>query len=110
MKMIDLTELTGNGKVHNLSGRLRGQAAREMFGLDEIDASHEPVRVVIPAYVYSLTPSFFQGLFGASVRKMGNNRAMFKSRFSFDAPRIVLAQLERGLSAVLTNRDINSIR
>jgi hypothetical protein len=110
MAMIDLAELTGNGRVHNLSGRLRGQAARQMFRLDELDASEASVEVIVPQHIYSLTPSFFQGLFGESVRKGGNDVERFRSRFSFVAPSIILEQVERGLAAVMTSRDLSNVR
>jgi hypothetical protein len=107
---INLGELTGNGKVHNLSGRLRGQAARKMFQIDDIDRRDDAVEVIVPGYVYSLTPSFFQGLFGDSVKAHGNDPSRFLARFRFVAPSIVLEQVERGLSAVLTSRDLKDVR
>lgn len=105
MATIDLERLTGDGKVHNLSGRERGLAARRMYHLDEIEKSDEPVDVIVPEYIYSLTPSFFQGFFGETVRARGYDAASFKRRFRFKAPDIVLQQLDRGLAAILTNRD-----
>jgi hypothetical protein len=107
---IDLEELTGKGKVHNLSGRLRGRAAREKFGIDALDSENATVEVIVPAHVYSLTPSFFQGLFGDSLRAYGNDVGLFREHFRFVAPSIVLEQVERGLSAILTNRDLNAVR
>lgn len=108
--MIDLEELTGDGRVQNLSGRLRGLAARELFQMDELDESGEVVEVRVPDYVYSLTPSFFQGLFGESVHAVGDSADTFRQRFHFVAPEIVLEQIERGLSAALTTRDLGSVR
>jgi hypothetical protein len=110
MAMIDLEALTGEGSVQNLSGRLRGLAAREMFRLDELDATGEIVEVRVPEYVYSLTPSFFQGLFGESVHAVGDSADSFRQRFHFLAADIVLEQVERGLNAALTTRDLGSVR
>lgn len=107
--MIDLEALT-EGRVQNLSGRLRGLAARELFRLDELDASGEVVEVHIPDYVYSLTPSFFQGLFGDSIHAAGDTADAFKRRFRFRAADIVIEQIDRGLSAALTTRDLGSVR
>jgi hypothetical protein len=109
MKKIDLEELTGHGEVHNLSGRVRGLEARKLFNLDEIDGSAEDVEVVVPSHVYSLTPSFVQGLLGASVRSSGNDIQSFRKRYRFTAPAVVMQQLERGLSAILTQRDFASL-
>lgn len=109
MKTIDLEELTGNGRVHNLSGRSRGLSAREYFGLDEVDRAGGEAEVIVPSHVYSLTPSFVQGLLGQSVRSSGNDLESFRGRFRFVAPAVVLAQLERGLSAIMTERDASSL-
>jgi len=108
--MIDLEELTGDGEVQNLSGRLRGLAAREKFRIDALDNSPETVSVHVPSYVYSVTPSFFQGLFGASLAAFGHDSERFRRHFRFDAPSIVLQQIERGISAVLTSRNLDEIR
>jgi hypothetical protein len=102
MAAIDLEELT-RGKVHNLSGRLRGLAARERFGLDGIDLAGHPVEIRIPDYIYAVTPSFIQGLFGPSLKFLRN-------AYRFVAPAIVLEQLERGIAAITTSRDIADIR
>ena len=64
----------------------------------------------MPSYVYALTPSFIQGLFGKSVQASGNDAARFKNRYHFVAPAIVLQQLDRGLSAILTNRNLAGLR
>ncbi|PHQ63059.1 MAG: hypothetical protein COC10_08145 [Sphingobium sp.] len=106
MTAIDLEQLTGAGKVHNLSGRERGLAARELFDLDKLDADAQPVDVIVPEYVYSLTPSFVQGFFGQSVRTFEYDTERFKAHFRFRAPSIVLQQLERGLAAITTQRDL----
>ncbi len=106
MTSIDLEELTGAGKVHNLSGRERGLAARELFQLDKLDAEPSPVDVIVPEYVYSLTPSFVQGFFGESVKAFNYDTNRFKSHFRFRAPSIVMQQLERGLAAITTHRDL----
>lgn len=108
MASIDLEVLT-QGKVHNLSGRLRGLAAREMFGLDQIDEAGDVVQVRIPDYVYAVTPSFIQGLFGRSVERRGGREQDFRRSFSFIAPAVVLDQVEKGLSAILTSRNIADI-
>lgn len=109
MEMINLEALTGGGKVHNLSGRLRGQAARDEFNLDLLDRSDEPVEVHVPSYVYSVTPSFFQGLFGDSFRACGHDVKRFRSHYVFVAPSIVLEQFERGIAALSTSRDLGDV-
>lgn len=110
MKTINLEELTESGRVHNLSGRLRGLAAREHFDFDAIDKGDEPAEVQVPGHVYSLTPSFVQGLFGESVKAAGGDVKRFREKFHFVAPPVVLKQLDRGFSAILTDRDLSSLR
>lgn len=106
---INLEEFTGRDKVHILSGRERGQEARTKFKLDALDAANVIVEVIIPAYIYSVTPSFIAGLFGKSVRAHGNDTERFREHFRFVAPPIVLEQLDRGLSEVATIGDSNNM-
>lgn len=102
--LINLDELTA-GKVHNLSGHMRGLAARQHFDLDQLDICDEPVEVIVPEHIYGLSPSFVQGLFAASVQRLGNDRETFLRHYRFRATDLVKRQLERGLSAILTDRD-----
>lgn len=104
MREIDLGELTRHGEVHNLSGHDRGLAAREQYGLAEIDRSGDVVRVTVPEDVYTLTPSFFQGMFASSVQATGGDRDRFLDRFRFNATPLVLQQVDRGITAVRTRR------
>jgi hypothetical protein len=100
---IDLKVLTRDGEVRNLSGHDRGQEARKAFDLDRVDQSSDSVRVVVPENLYTLTSSFFQGMFAQSVRAAGD-REKFLSRFKFDADPVVLRQIENGISASLMHR------
>ncbi|MBR0834108.1 hypothetical protein JQ612_12985 [Bradyrhizobium manausense] len=103
MREISLKDLTNDGEVRNLSGHERGQAARASYHLDDADRDGDTVRVVVPDDVYSITSSFFQGMFSESVRKAGS-RDTFLARFQFDAPPVVLRQIERGIEASLMRR------
>ncbi len=103
MREINLKKLTNDGEVKNLSGHERGVAARKLFGLDEADAAHDVVHVIVPDDIYSLTASFFQGMFAESVRKAGN-RDGFLKQYLFDAQPVVLKQVDRGIEASLMRR------
>ncbi len=107
---INLDELTGGGKIHNLSGHNRGLAARNLFRLDTYDASpsEDEVEVLIPNHIYSVSPSFVQGLFSRSVQKLGNSRTRFYSRYNIVASDLVKRQIERGMAAILTNRNLSA--
>lgn len=104
MAQIDLTELTEGGQVRNLSGHLRGVAARQKFQLDALDQNEGAVTVHVPADLYALSSSFFQGMFAESVKRSGS-REGFLRKYNFDAPAIVLRQIDSGISASLMPRD-----
>ncbi|MCY4261328.1 MAG: hypothetical protein OXC91_13830 [Rhodobacteraceae bacterium] len=82
MNKIDLDSVAGSGRTRNLSGKERGIAARKQLKLDAIDAQPGEVLVVVPDYVDTISPSFFQGLFSQSIRTLkGKDRFLIKYRF-----------------------------
>lgn len=66
------------------TGRSRGVESRKRLGLDHL-STNEVVDVQIPAGVYTITSSYFLGLFGPSVRTAGS-RERFLEQFRFVAP------------------------
>lgn len=79
--LIDFNEL--GGPVY--SGRPRGAAARVRYLLDEVDKdSNTVVDVSVPDRTYSMTSSFFLGLFGPSVVRAGSREAFFQ-KYHFKA-------------------------
>jgi len=104
MRKINLKDLTNNGEVRNLSGHERGHAAREKYDLDDLDRTGEDVCIIVPSDVYAITPSFFQGMFSESVNRAGS-RDIFLNQFKFDAPVVVLKQIERGIEMSLMKRE-----
>lgn len=102
MQKIELEQLT-KGEVHNLSGHDRGQAARKLFDLNKYDEADDVVVVHIPEHVYTITSSFFQGMFAESVKHLGS-RDDFLARYRFDADPVVLQQIEQGIRASLMRR------
>lgn len=102
MQTIELEQLT-KGEVHNLSGHDRGQAARTHFNLADMDVTDDVVIVHVPDHVYTITSSFFQGMFAESVTKLGD-RDKFLARYRFDADPVVLQQIEQGIRASLMKR------
>lgn len=105
---IDLEALT-QGKVHNLSGHERGLAARDFFGLDRLDAAEEVVEIRVPEHVYGISPSFVQGLLSASVRHFGSSKEGFFDHYSLVSSELVKRQFDRGLSAILTDRNFSIV-
>src|SRR3982751_4439703 len=96
MSKIDLMELTNQGEIRNLTGHERGVAARVHYKLADLDRSAEPVEVIVPESVYTLTPSFFQGMFAESVTALGSRDA-FLDHYQFKATNLILRQIERGI-------------
>lgn len=67
------------------SGRNRGEEARKINNLDVVDQSDTVANIEIPESTYSITSSFFLGLFGKSIRSCGNTEIFFE-KFRFKAP------------------------
>lgn len=94
MAQIDLTPFAE--KVNNLSGKDRGLAARAEHALDRLDSQDSvQIEVIIPANVYSISTSFFCGLFGDSYKALGY--AGLKSKYHFVIPEEMQNQIEQGL-------------
>lgn len=91
MDSIHLNSLT-LGEVRNLAGHDRGLKAREHFHIDQLDESNEPVEVLIPDDFRAVSPSFFQGMFAASVHKLGSAMAFF-NHYRFNAPAHIRSRL-----------------
>ena len=66
------------------AGRPRGEQLRREFNLDAIDQQGVDVEVSVPDGTYSVTSSFFLGLFGPSIVRAGTEDAFFE-RFHFHA-------------------------
>ena len=66
------------------TGRQRGESLRTKYKLEEMDALQAIVTVRIPDSTYSISSSFFLGLFGKSVVSAGNWNAFF-GRHLFEA-------------------------
>jgi len=108
MTLIDLDVLTNNGKVHNLSGHERGLAARAEFQLDAFDSEMDLVQIRVPDHIYAVSPSFVQGLLAASLQKFGLSKDAFFGRYELVASDLIKRQFDRGISAILTNRDLSA--
>ncbi|MES3628848.1 MAG: hypothetical protein PPP56_01640 [Longimonas sp.] len=81
MKVIDLDDHR-DSDAPVLSGRPRGKAVRESTCLDVIDDQEDNIVIRIPQDVYLVASSFFLGMLGPSIRKLGEEE--FRKRFSFE--------------------------
>lgn len=85
---IDLARYHTAG-VRLMSGRDRGVLVREKVDLDVLDAAlaatpGSTVTVRIPAEVIFVSSSFYLGLFGPSIRRLGAQA--FEERYLFEGP------------------------
>lgn len=101
MAQIELTKLTRN-TVRSLNGQERGVAAREFFGVDELDRAEEPVIVQVPNNLDSISPSFLRGMFALSIGTLGT--AGFMNHYVFDAPVEILEQVDRAVKGTIADQ------
>ncbi len=85
------------------TGRSRGEQARKRIGLDKF-ANNEVVDVIIPDEVYTVTSSYFLGLFAPSVKALGG-REKFLEVFNFSGPDFILAKLDDWIERALRDGD-----
>lgn len=99
-QVINLDEYRSNGsKV--FAGRERGKLARQRAGLDQIDQTDTTVLVRVPEDIYSVNSSFFLGMFGPSIRRLGGEE--FRRRFSFEGKDISRV-IEDGIKEALRSK------
>lgn len=100
---VDLSKF--NGPVY--AGRARGENARQALKLDAADQSNQIVEVNIPDSTYTVTSSFFLGLFGPSVINAGSREAFVK-KFHFKSPSFLADDFEEYISYALETRKLFS--
>jgi hypothetical protein len=83
------------------AGRPYGENVRRAVGLDQFEESDETIIVVVPDDVFSVASSFFSGLFGDSVRKLGELE--FRRRFQFRGASVAMALDEAIREALSTD-------
>jgi hypothetical protein len=88
-----------------LSGRDSGLATRKRFQVSRMDQSPDVVMVKIPDEVFSMNTSFFLGLFGDSVRALGEQAFRAKYQFVCDEE-IHRPTIERGIEKALKESSI----
>jgi len=101
--MIDLTKFTGGRRVRNLSGKERGVAARADLHLDQLDREPHTVEVIVPDFLDTISPSFFQGLFSESIRTLKGKDA-FLAKYRFIASEQLMRWIEIGIRNATSDR------
>jgi len=100
-KMIDFTAI--EGPVY--TGRDRGVKLRKEYDLDSLDADAEQVTVKIPETTYTVSSSFFLGLFGPSIIKFGSKEAFYK-HYKFELPDYLKETTESYVTRALQTRNL----
>lgn len=85
------------------SGRDRGELARTESGIDKLDDTNQIVISKVPSGTYTITSSFFLGLFGPSMRKAGS-RKKFLDKYQFEMSSSFEATLESCIQRALRNQ------
>lgn len=87
-----------------LSGRERGEEVRRISKLEEMERRGKKITVIVPEEVYSLNASFFLGLFGPIIRRLGENE--FRARFEFVCDPIIDRNIQDGISHAVKESDV----
>lgn len=102
--VINLEQVAPAGKVRNLSGKERGVAARLALSLDSIEDTEVEIEIIVPDFIDTISPSYFQGLFSESIRKFGG-KAGFLEKYKFTAPSDIFAWIDLGIRNSTSSRD-----
>ncbi len=79
---IDITEkMNSNEKMFVISGRDFGERQRQELEIDEKIENNDSITIVIPKTIYSISSSFFLGMFGEILRKYGREKFLNKVKF-----------------------------
>ena len=100
-KTIDFAKI--EGPVY--TGRDRGERLRTDFNLDQVDAVDGEVDVQIPETTYTISSSFFLGLFGPSVVKAGSKDAFYR-RYHFQSPGFLKEVMDSYVLRALQKRNL----
>jgi hypothetical protein len=79
--VLDLEKWRGAKGNRVLAGREYGQSARKEAKLDDLDALDRDVVVSVPSDFIAVSSSFFRGMFGDSIRRLGES--VFRRRYKF---------------------------
>jgi len=79
--VLDLGQWRGGRAVRVLAGRDRGEEVRRTAQVAQLDHAEGVVEVRVPTDLFSVTSSFFLGLFGESIRVLGDEG--FRQHYRF---------------------------
>ena len=102
-KIITIDFANIEGPVY--TGRDRGERLRSDLHLDQLDAAGDIIEVRIPEETYTISSSFFLGLFGPSVVNAGS-KERFYMRYRFHSPSFLTDIIDRYVSRALQTRNL----
>lgn len=86
-------------------GRDKGQHVRARLDLDSVDLQRGEVRVRIPPSTYSVNSSFFLGMFGESIVRLGSSEKFFQ-HYRIEAPPSIGAEIQSIVQRAITEQGI----
>jgi hypothetical protein len=101
---IDLNEARIPPTSEVISGRDCGEEFRKRFQLNKVDVAEGEVEVSIPEDVVSMNTSFFLGLFGPSVKHLGQQG--FLSKYKFLCDDVHMETVHEGIARALKDHTI----
>jgi hypothetical protein len=91
-RMLDLSRLLNDSDTKIISGKERGMNARREYKIEDLDMENVTFNVILPAQIKVIAPSFFMGMFSASVRRIGDVNK-FLDKYKFQTTPSVLDQI-----------------
>lgn len=86
------------------SGRSRGESVRNQLNLDAVDRDvTTKVNVMVPDDTYTVTSSFFLGMFGPSIVRAGS-RANFYKKFHINAKNPISQRIDSFVDRALQQK------
>ncbi|MCK4258024.1 MAG: hypothetical protein KAX49_03550 [Halanaerobiales bacterium] len=93
-----------NNEVKVLSGREIGKKHRDKFNLNRLDKNNDTINIIVPDDLYSINTSYFLGLFGPSIRNLGEDQ--FRKKYIFQCDEVIRLNIEDGIELALKDSDV----
>ena len=100
---LDLKDYIESKKV--LAGRTNGEDIRKKINLEKIENENKKIEIIIPNDVFSFNSSYFLGMFGESVKKLGKEK--FEEKYQFNTKNeSIRMNIKDGIDEALNNVDV----
>ena len=104
--VINLAQLKSSAKI--FVGRPNGERARKFFGLDDKKNREDSLKLVVPDNVMAINSSFFLGLFGPDVKRIGTEEDFFEYLDLSSVDPVHTARLKSAVRRVLIDPKLMS--